>query len=133
MKRTYRYLFFRMYDWNFRVLGAEESPALNALLMFCFFIFLHFIIVCLVVQLVFKIDDFDFFLMHKSFLFAVLFLDLGTNYFLFFRRTTPTKILNEFSSINYEEEKSVKRNTTIYVLFVVVILVVSIFIFVFPK
>jgi hypothetical protein len=101
--------------------------------MFSFFIFLHFIIIALVAQLIFRIDAFDFLLKYKGYLIAILNIDLATNYFLFFRKTNPTKILSEFDNIIFQEEKSLKRNTTIYVLSVIAILIVSIVLFTLLK
>jgi hypothetical protein len=104
MLRIHRYIFYRLYNWNLKSFGKQDSPLLNALLELSMLIWLNVLTAVLLIDKIFKIKMLN--LLSEKYIITIIiaFLVLIIQYFLLIHKDRHKKIIED-----YKNDKSNSR------------------------
>jgi hypothetical protein len=111
---VHRYLFYKIYQWNKHAFGEEDTPAFNALLQVSFVTLFNFATFLLLIQIISKLEIFDFLSKHRIYLFVIIFLFLGLNYLLLMRNNRSKSIIQEFDTMPSQRKRKIAIYLTCY-------------------
>jgi hypothetical protein len=112
--KGYKYLFFRVYQWNLDRTDSDDSPELTALLFISLFTSLHLAVFLLIFQKLFNLQIIPFLVNEKLLLAGIVFINLIVNYVLLMRHKRSSAIIQEFGGLPLEKRKRSDLNVAIY-------------------
>jgi hypothetical protein len=125
ISKGYRYLFYRIYQWNMHAFGEEDTPAFNALLQVSFITLFNFATFLLLIQIIGRLAIFDFLSRQKIYLFIIIFLFLGLNYLLLMRNNRSKSIIQEFDTMPSKSKRKIGIYLTCYLSAVVFLFIIA--------
>lgn len=95
---AYRYLYFRIYDWNLRTWGANDMPQYNALIGVTILVFLALFDLALLIEVNLRISLLDSAGIGKLHVVAILLFLGAINYLIFIRNENFSRLKEVFSA-----------------------------------
>lgn len=116
MMQLYKYLFYRIYEWNLKIWGKKDMPQWNAMFGVSFMMFLNLSIIALFLQLLFKIQLLNDYIILKEKIVLIMLSLFVINYFIFIDKQQYIIITKQFIK---ESPKRKIRNTFLLWVYVV--------------
>jgi hypothetical protein len=115
----------RHIDGGLHAFGEEGTPAFNALLQVSFIALFNFATFLLLIQIIGRLEIFDFLSKQKIYLFLIIFLFLGLNYLLLMRNNRSKSIIQEFDTMPSKSKRKIGIYLTCYLSAVVFLFTIA--------
>jgi hypothetical protein len=126
LSSLYKFIYYKLYVWNYKAFGKSNFPELNGLLILSFFVYINLLTLFLLVDWFFNTS---FFLKATSSRINIIFIGiviLVTNYYFLVYNGRLKNIITQFEKLEINEIKRKVAFVYFYFVFSIVILIIMV-------
>ena len=115
--KAYKYLFYKIYDWQIRYFGEDDLPEIKTLVLVSLLNSANIYSIILLINLWTKFDLIDAINLGKIKMTIIYFSVLGVNYLLFIYRNYYKQLSKQFSDKDIRWKNIKLISTIVYIIF----------------